>query len=432
MWLGMSEGRACEEYQASNKYHRTITRFMRDASPALHIFEGCRTLQRYIVLADIANRKGIDGDIDRGSSSHALGSEYTSLCALLALRNDVDNFILHPWIVKSIFRGISGVQGEVDNHQSSQGLPSERSWQQMRPIDQELQRPQALLNRSHGRMGLRSLERCVWKCLHDAHVCLGTILARCQSNQEKLLQHARPFVRKAPLTTLLTICLLGHIPHIAGAPVSPGDVILKTTHDIESFMDAVGSMAITLAPYSFVVAGAARLVYIWRRSLRKKSHPVYSGTLSIFTAFGWWAVRVTQQESAKKEAAFLAAFFACYASFVADSRRSIREKKQYVLSILFLGTTASLLATALQALDSGPMYPAPHGGAAYLNHSQTSEVGSYLRARVLRSEEATTFLTRAANNGPFWWAATAIVIYMWQSYTEVKPGERLADRAGQQ
>jgi hypothetical protein len=159
------------------------------------------------------------------------------------------------------------------------------------------------------------------------------MLSRCQNVAGNVLQHGRVLAGNFASRALLPLCLLGTIPCVSGAPISPSDAISKATVDIDSLMSSLAVLAYTLAPYAFVVAGLTRVACILSRPTRGRGHPKYSGTLSFITAFGWWAVRVAQEES-DKEATLLAAFFACYASFVADSRRNVKEKKQYLLQVV--------------------------------------------------------------------------------------------------
>jgi hypothetical protein len=212
-------------------------------------------------------------------------------------------------------------------------------------------------------------------------------------------------------------CLLGSIPHVEGAPISPGNAILVATHEFESFMDGLGSILIAVAPLTITAAGAARLWYILRWPTRELAHPIYSGALATMAGFAYWAVRHAVGESAGIETAILAVFMACWTSFVADSRRKVDNKKQYFLSVVFGGGIVCLLATALQYIDQEPHSVSQRTTTTALN--QTADGGQSFEQGALGSQEATAFLTLAKTNGPILLILTSVVIYIWQSYTEV-------------
>lgn len=303
--------------------------------------------------------------------------------------DDLEDYRPDPWVINAILDATSPMRETQANRETNcdpfygSGRPRLTS----SPEDRW-----ALLNRVHNALGFGDSQCRTWKYLcDDAGARSGAMWAQCNSNAESILKRAHRLVNNFSSGTLTTACLLGSIPHVAGAPLSPGEAMLAATHDIESFMDGLGSVLVAVAPVVIWLGTAARLWYISRWHTRELTHPVYSGVLATMAGFAYWAVRRAAEESASKEATILAVFMACWTSFVADSRRKVNNKKQYFLLVVLGGGTVCLLGTALQYIDQEP-----------------HQVG----------EHATAYLTLAKTNGPFLLIITSVIIYIWQSFAE--------------
>lgn len=263
-----------------------------------------------------------------------------------------------------------------------------------------------------------TLER---ESLYVANTWSGNTWTRFKSYAARVLSGAHALVSNSS-SLLTTACLLGSIPHVAGAPHSQdsrGKAMLDTAHDIESFMIGLGSILVTVAPVVIWLATAARLWYILRWHTRELAHPVYSGALAIMAGIAYGAVRRAVGEAASKEETILAVFVACWTSFVADSRRKVNNKQQYFLRVVFGGGIACLLVTAVQFIDQEPHKVAQQTATTPLN--QSTGVGQTFEPGALGSQEATTFLTMAKTNAPFLLIITSVAIYIWQMYIEVGP-----------
>jgi hypothetical protein len=219
---------------------------------------------------------------------------------------------------------------------------------------------------------------------------------------------------------LTTACLLGSIPHVAGAPHSPGKTMHDRALDIESFMIGLESIIFTLAPVVVWLAAAARLWYIVNRRTRKLGHPIYSGALAGMAGFAYWAVRWTVGEPASKEETILAVFMACWTSFVADTHKMVNNKHQYLLRVVFGGGIACLLVTAMQFIDQEPHKVAQQTVTAPLIN-QTAEVEPTSEPGALGSQVATAYLSMAKTNAPISLIITSAVFYLWQIHIEGDP-----------
>jgi len=200
--------------------------------------------------------------------------------------------------------------------------------------------------------------------------------------------------------------------------------------DIESFMIGLGSICFTLAPVVIWLATAARLWYILRWTTRELAHPVYSGALATMASVAYGAVRRAVGEPASKEETILAVFVACWTSFVADSRRKVNNKQQYLLRVVFGGGIACLLVTAVQFIDQEPHKVAQQTARIPLIN-QTAEGGRSFEPGALGSQEATAYLTMAKTNAPFLLIVTSVAIYIWQIYVEVDSESASTTRAAQ-
>lgn len=318
-----------------------------------------------------------------------------------SLAPDRGGYTPDPWIVKSILHAAASTYEAYDHYKRSYD-----------PADQDFRSPEELLYRLHDGLGFGSPDRCKLEShqINDANS--GTFTTRGRRIAETFLQCTHVLVSEISSTRLLPLCLLGSIPRVVGAPISPAEAMLNATDEFQSFTSNLGNGAISLAPYGFFVGGIARVLYIAGRPTRARGFPMYSCALSLFTAFGWWGIRVAQ-EDLSLEATFIAAFFACYASLVADLRRSAKEKKKYLLLSVFAGAISCLLGAALQPLgQSQPRVAA--------------------ESSVLHVEAAGAYLARAANNGPFFLTASAVIIHLYQRSVESESAEGSVNHVNQE
>lgn len=155
-----------------------------------------------------------------------------------------------------------------------------------------------------------------------------------------------------------------------------------------------------LAPYVIILAGAGRTVWILRWPSPKFEDPVYSGAFAFASAFAWWAVRSMEAEGhTGTGSVILAVFLACWAIFMAESRRPIREKTQYFLSSVFSGCVVSLLITAMVFIPTFEVTQKDKNAMA-------------------------EYLLQTSNVGPIWLAICSFATYVWQRYRENQHARR--------
>ena len=326
-----------------------------------------------------------------------------------------------PWVVRSILDATIHMCGTPNDDKHSRDTACKPAHLYLKSPLEETDDSWALLEHVHNELGFGGSQRRTRGHLDDAGTWSGDTWTGFKSYAARVLNGAHALVSNS--SSLLTMaCLLGSIPHVAGAPHSQdsrGKAMLDTAHDIESFMIGLGSILVTVAPVVIWLATAARLWYILRWHTRELAHPVYSGALAIMAGVAYGAVRRAVGESASKEETILAVFVACWTSFVADSRRKVNNKQQYFLRVVFGGGIACLLVTAVQFIDQEPHKVAQQTATAPLN--QSTGVGQTFEPGALGSQEATTFLTMAKTNAPFLLIITSVAIYIWQMYIEVGP-----------
>lgn len=321
------------------------------------------------------------------------------------------------------------MRGTLADRESSRGLAYDPGRPILTSTLEESYPCWALIHRLHNVLGFGDSQRGEGKPLYDAGTWGGDTWDRCKSYAARLLNGAHALVSNSS-SLLTTACLLGSIPHVLGAPHSPGKTMHDRALDIESFMIGLGSICFTLAPVVIWLATAARLWYILRWTTRELAHPVYSGALATMASVAYGAVRRAVGEPASKEETILAVFVACWTSFVADSRRKVNNKQQYLLRVVFGGGIACLLVTAVQFIDQEPHKVAQQTARIPLIN-QTAEGGRSFEPGALGSQEATAYLTMAKTNAPFLLIVTSVAIYIWQIYVEVDSESASTTRAAQ-
>lgn len=200
-------------------------------------------------------------------------------------------------------------------------------------------------------------------------------------------------------TKFISLCsCLSLLPCVGAAPVSKGHA-----EDIQARVDDWWQILLLIAPYVIIVAGTGRAMWILRWPSREFEDPVYSGAFAFASAFTWWAVRSMEAEGhARTGPVILTAFLACWAIFMAESRRPIREKSQYLLTSVFSGCMVSLLITAM----------------VFIPAFEATKKGKNAMAE---------YMEQTCNVGPIWLMICSFATYVWQRYRENPPASQISD-----
>lgn len=118
--------------------------------------------------------------------------------------------------------------------------------------------------------------------------------------------------------------------------------------NIQDGFDEAWQILLLFAPYVVSLIGLGRVLWIVFRTSREFKDPFHSRVFAFAAAFTWWIVRSMEgNDHTSAGSVILAVFLACWACFMAECRRPIRDKTQYLLSSIFSGCLVSLLITAM-------------------------------------------------------------------------------------